>query len=455
MRAITKTEDTPQTNKDRLSENRFERINYYFKTIRDGKNSPSGPEDLLKEIKIRRKQEDKFDFRQAAGGEAYSQMLAVDREVWMKKHGINAERRSSIKFTKFIKELFDAFDEDGSQTLEIHEIVLPLLALGVAPSASYIEDALKMLLNVSDVSHVQIHREQFVLLFKADRKCDFILEVLNSHCDEMMCEEALRQQALYRSRNSKLYQRISVRQLNLQSVPIELKYNSMFDITRMIKAWWLKLDPEYKGLIKVGKVSEFLVDHKFASKKHEGRRLVCGFAALVDGKYVTRDHFHRIFIKSVFKGALVNIAHGLSHGEFLEENLSLKVKISEYQRKLVVSGLKVWDNKLIKEGAQAVQAVSEYKQELERRRAVPEKRKAKLTEVSSVLPVDMMRLYNELNSIPAEITGQSSPARSPDELAIKTTERLSIKMLAQQHKLRREHEILERYQGMVAHREPV
>jgi hypothetical protein len=58
-----------------------------------------------------------------------------------------------------------------------------------------IEDTLKtLLLNVSDVSHVQINREELVVLFKADRKCDFTLEGLNSHCDEMMCEESPRQQ---------------------------------------------------------------------------------------------------------------------------------------------------------------------------------------------------------------------------------------------------------------------
>jgi hypothetical protein len=51
----------------------------------------------------------------------------------MKKHRINAERSNSVKF---FRELFDAFDEDGSQTLKIHEIVLPLLALGAAPFAS-------------------------------------------------------------------------------------------------------------------------------------------------------------------------------------------------------------------------------------------------------------------------------------------------------------------------------
>jgi hypothetical protein len=36
------------------------------------------------------------------------------------------------------------------------------------------------------------------------------------------------------------------------------------------------------------------------------------------------------------------------------ENLSLKGKISENQRKLDVSGLKVWDTQLNREGAQAV-----------------------------------------------------------------------------------------------------
>lgn len=460
MRAITKTEDVASDSKDnRLSENRFERINYYFKSIREGKNTPSGLEDLLKEIRKRRKQEDKFDFAQLKESEANTQILAADREAWMKKHGINAERMDSIKFTKFIRELFDAFDEDNSMTLEIHEIVMPLLALGVAPDADYIESALKMLLKVTDVSHVQIHREQFVSLFLADRKCDFILEVLNSHCDEMLLEEMERQQALKlaRQRSSRFSTRFSVRQQisAATSVAIELKYNSMFDISRMIKGWWHIIDPEYKGLIKVGEVSEFLVVKKFVSKKHEGKRLISSFASLVDGKFVTSDHFLRIFIKSVFKGALYNIAYGLSHGEFLDDNLSLKVKISEYQRKLVVSGLKIWDGRINKEGAQAVNAVSKYKQELDKRNEQLTDRsrtKTAFNPVSSLLPVDMMKQYHELNSLPIEITGlpQSSQKPLPEvRKAVRTSERFTMKLLAQQQRFKREDEILQKYQAMV------
>mmetsp|Transcript_26306 Transcript_26306/g.47141 ORF Transcript_26306/g.47141 Transcript_26306/m.47141 type:complete len:538 (-) Transcript_26306:416-2029(-) len=459
MRAITKTEDVSASSKDnRLSENRFERMNFYFKSIRDGKNSPSGLEDLLKEIRKRRKQEDKFDFKQPTEGEANSQILAMDREAWMKKHGINAERMSSIKFTKFIRELFDAFDEDGSMTLELHEIVMPLLALGVAPDATYIEGALKILLNVSDIQNVQIQREQFVSLFQADRKCDFILEVLNGHCDEMMFEEMERKQALKlaRSRSSKFSNRMSVRQqmTNFLTVPIELKYNSMFDITRMIRGWWQSLDPEFKSLIKVGEVAEFLVNKKFVSKKHEGKRLITSFATLIDGKYVTNDHFNRIFVKSIFKGALFNIAYGLSHGEFLDANLSLKVKISEYQRRLIVSGLKIWDGKLHKEGTQAVNAISQYKRELFKRlNTAPDKPKSPVNVGSSFIQVDMMKQYYDLNSLPVEVSGRTpkSPAKAkePEKIAVRTTERFSLKLLAQQQRQRREGELLGKYQDMV------
>lgn len=453
MRALTKTDDEVSIVKEvPLSERRFERINYYFKTIRDGAGAPPAIDDLMKEIRKRRSQEDKYDFRQARDREANSQILTSEREAWMRKHGVSAE--SSLKFTKFLRELFDVFDEDGSQTLEVHEIVLPLLALGIAPEAIYIESALKMLLNATEIKNIQIHRDQFVALFKTDRKCDFILEVLNSHCDDMLMEEMERQHALQlaRYRNSNISNRMSVLPQIPNAVSMELRYNSMYDITRMIKGWWSSIDSEFKGLIKVGEVAEFLVEKKFVSKKHEGKRLISSFAALIEGKFVTSAHFQRIFVKSIFKGALLNIAYGLSRGDLCDDSLSLKVKITEFQRKLIVSGLKVRDGKPNKDGAQAVNAVSKYKQELIKRNDPLLDTKYSDIPVSSLLPVDMMKQYYELNS-PGDITETLTTShRRPfehEKKAMNSTEGLNLQRATLQKRQKREAELLEMYQHMV------
>jgi hypothetical protein len=62
-----------------------------------------------------------------------------EREVWLKRRGQKVQTVDSKAFSSFVKELFSTLDNDGSGTLEPEELILPLLSLGLAPSASYLE----------------------------------------------------------------------------------------------------------------------------------------------------------------------------------------------------------------------------------------------------------------------------------------------------------------------------
>jgi hypothetical protein len=61
-------------------------------------------------------------------------------------------------------------------------------------------------------------------------------------------------------------------------------------------------------------VADFLVEKRVSINRLEARKLIASVKRLIEGKFVTYDHFERVFAKPIFKGALMNIAWGLSKG---------------------------------------------------------------------------------------------------------------------------------------------
>jgi hypothetical protein len=55
--------------------------------------------------------------------------------------------------------------------------------------------------------------------------------------------------------------------------------------------------------------------------------MIVNVKKLIDGKMVTYDHFERVFAKAIFKGALVNIAWGMSKGEFSDDLLPVPLRL--------------------------------------------------------------------------------------------------------------------------------
>ena len=93
----------------------------------------------------------------------------------------------SRAFVDFLRQLFDALDEDESGALTPDEIIFPLLAYGLCPDAHYIETAFQVIFHCTDLSKIVIEREEFVSMFKEDSKTDRILQFLHANASSMQC----------------------------------------------------------------------------------------------------------------------------------------------------------------------------------------------------------------------------------------------------------------------------
>ena len=95
----------------------------------------------------------------------------------------------SKNFRKFLKELFDALDEDNNKVLTPDEFIIPLLSYGVTTDPAYIEQALLVIFKAKSLSSIKIERDKFVDLFKDDSRNDTILEALQYHTNLLVSYE--------------------------------------------------------------------------------------------------------------------------------------------------------------------------------------------------------------------------------------------------------------------------
>jgi len=107
---------------------------------------------------------------------------------------------------------------------------------------------------------------------------------------------------------------------------LKLQYSSMVDIDRMIKMWWNSLDTLKQLAIHVNKISDFLVEQKFVINRHEGVTLIRAVKNPVQNM-VNFPHFERIFAKAIFKGALRNVASGMSKGDYADDILPVPLRL--------------------------------------------------------------------------------------------------------------------------------
>ena len=100
----------------------------------------------------------------------------------------------------------------------------------------------------------------------------------------------------------------------------------MVDIDRMIKMWWNSLDNLKQLALHINKISDFLVEKNFVVNRHEGIALVKSVKSPVQNM-VNFPHFERIFAKAIFKGALRNVASGMSKGDYSDDLLPLPLRL--------------------------------------------------------------------------------------------------------------------------------
>jgi hypothetical protein len=86
-------------------------------------------------------------------------------------------------------------------------------------------------------------------------------------------------------------------------------------------------------------VAEQMAKLKLAPDKDKAYRIIMQSNGGVKSEVVTFDEFLRIFCKGMFKDALMNIVSEFDKMSYSKHNLPLSVKITEYQRGLLLGGV--------------------------------------------------------------------------------------------------------------------
>jgi hypothetical protein len=314
------------------------------------------------------------------------------REDWLKRRNRIVSGADSVSFNKFLKSLFEALDDDNSDTIDAKELITHLLALGIAPEASYIEKALLASFNTDNIEEIQMNKREFVDLFKRDRKTDHILTLLNDYTQDTIKNRALNSIAKYIARSGLLRKVSNERflspkkqiidahsplnailtklntlevqeelpDINNDNKTLNLKFCSMVEAAKIIEEWWSRLKKDSENLVNINAVTSFLTDRKFTNNVHEARSYILAIKNPKKGNKISKEHFERLFAKAVFKGALKNIAYVLNTGEFSNDGTPLRMKLAMYQRRLMLSGMNLQPGQLNQEGKQTLIALYNY-----------------------------------------------------------------------------------------------
>ncbi|OMJ77212.1 hypothetical protein SteCoe_23249 [Stentor coeruleus] len=256
--------------------------------------------------------------------------ISTDRNRWIKTRGLEVSFHESASFLQFLRDLFDALDEDESGRLSADELILPLLAYGLCPDSYYFETALKVIFNCKDTSKIILDKDSFTNMFKEDSRTDNLLKNLDIHTKNMKKECGFSKKTNYRCESAPLQ---NFRGENEEGV-MKYVYPKVEEFINLVKMWWAEMGP-IKECVHISKVADFLAERSIFSNKHEGMRIV---QEICNQSTIRYEEYEKIFLKAIFKASLLNLAAGLNNGELETNDASLRLKLSSYQRFLMLKG---------------------------------------------------------------------------------------------------------------------
>lgn len=277
--------------------------------------------------------------------------------MWLNKKGRHLSLHLSKNFLKFLRELFEALDEDKNGILTADEFIIPLLSYGITTEPLYIERALLLLMHCKSLETIKIEKERFLQLFQEDCKTDVILKALQFHTASLLKEEEEVKLA-----RKKTIAGVIRTETKIEDV-VPRVYCTVEEMVKTMRIWWRGLLGSNERALKypadcihTSTLTEFLVSKRLVGNNIEAMRL-CN--SLQKSDFVFYDHFELIFIKAILKSALMNLAVGLSSDDF-SGNDSLLMKLAACQRKFMIAGLSLRNTDLSAQGKKALQAVSKY-----------------------------------------------------------------------------------------------
>ena len=143
------------------------------------------------------------------------------------------------------------------------------------------------------------------------------------------------------------------------------KTSSLADQMKVVRKWWSEMDGN-KGRLElpIKIVSDFMTKKGITPDREKAKTIINkAQVGREKRQLVTIDEFNRIFCKGIFKDALINVVENIdTNNHTNNEALPLNLKISQYQRGLMMEGL-MKEKSRYEEGKAVLEALSSLKRE--------------------------------------------------------------------------------------------
>ena len=114
-------------------------------------------------------------------------LKSKDQEAWINKRRtyVNVAEVSNRRHIEFAKNLFVSWDDDGSGLLEPHEIIKPLIGMGLSSDHNFAKKIIQAL-DPSQKGKVgaaledmKISMQDFIKIFKSDKVSENMVKIIN------------------------------------------------------------------------------------------------------------------------------------------------------------------------------------------------------------------------------------------------------------------------------------
>eukprot|EP00347_Sterkiella_histriomuscorum_P020000 403339480 len=365
-------------------------------------------QDSFKEIEIpkefteqleRAKPKDKLQYLMNLSSDLFINMKNTKK--WMRNHQIDLQKYTQNKRNiQFAKDLFKIWDEDSSGNLEVDELTLPLIALGLSNDSSFVMKLLRSIDEekfIKNKEHSKITVRDFSKIFRKDFTSEKIIEVLKQtikaqreakkqtkkqHMDQMFLISKNQQNI---EKNAPIQSQIAGQRKGIgedgrttaptsgglfsaqdqRRIGSGISYNQEYGLNNfsqrqtqfkeeitlsdqlaIVRQWWQEIDKGKGNLTqKLDDVAKLLVIKKIAAEMETARRVVIQ-STKKSKQEIDWEDFNQIFCKGIFKEVLISLANKIKQyssnskaNQTFKAGDSLGGKLNQYQRKLLLEQL--------------------------------------------------------------------------------------------------------------------
>lgn len=272
--------------------------------------------------------------------------LQNQQHAWVRRRYRTEDVLSKVQ--ECLRALHSILDPHRTGVIPAKELIAQLLSLGLSTDPSAIVKVLLAVYKRKDLQGLNLTLDQILELSKVDRVTDRLLTLLWTMASE----------TAESSRTPK--GSISPAQSYRTDTSWRDGKMSLADYIQQLRKLWTEICLERGNYCPFEQMVTSLVQLNIFSDRLEVHRAFQELKGTEESgiSIVTLPDFQNFFAKSIFKGALVNLAHRLGNG--VGGLMTPKLVISLYQRRLLLAGMQGASELSREEGATTLKAVEEY-----------------------------------------------------------------------------------------------